>query len=151
VKNLTPFNVTQSYGGANLKFITGVSPKIRSTGSTPPAQQSSLGTQGPPITTWHPDEVSLQLFYPKGSVNPGRSPQGGMEFYASPLDVHTARTVTLRYSVYFPKDFAWVLAGKLPGLYGGHTGCSGGNAALDCFSTRLMWRQGGLGELYLVC
>ena len=47
-------------------------------------------------------------------------------------------------------DFEWVLAGKLPGLYGGHTACSGGDEALDCFSTRLMWREGGMGELYLV-
>ena len=47
-------------------------------------------------------------------------------------------------------DFDWVLAGKLPGLYGGHTACSGGDEALDCFSTRLMWREGGVGELYLV-
>lgn len=150
LKDLTPFNVTQRFGGANLRFITGIPPMIRSTDSTPPGLQPSLGSQGPPITTWHPNEVSLQLLYPKGSVNPGRKPQGGMEFYASPLEVHTARTVTLRYSVYFPKDFTWVLGGKLPGLYGGHSGCSGGNAALDCFSTRLMWRQGGIGELYLV-
>ncbi|KAJ3509201.1 hypothetical protein NLJ89_g5352 [Agrocybe chaxingu] len=74
---------------------------------------------------------------------------GGAEFYASPIDISGARNVTLRYSVFFPVDFDWVLAGKLPGLYGGHTGCSGGNAALDCFSTRLMWRADGAGELYL--
>ncbi|TFK25741.1 polysaccharide lyase family 14 protein, partial [Coprinopsis marcescibilis] len=105
--------------------------------------------------------------YPKGSINPAQKPQGGIEFYASPLPLSAlpslpmqgdtresplgtpATNVTLRYSVFFPKDFDWVLAGKLPGLYGGHTGCSGGNAALDCFSTRLMWRKDGLGELYL--
>ncbi|EAU81849.2 alginate lyase [Coprinopsis cinerea okayama7 len=127
----------------------------------------------PPISNWHPDEVSLQVLYPKGSINPAQKPQGGAEFYASPIDLSAAFSsssplssssyspgrgssssnrnpnVTLRYSVYFPLNFDWVLAGKLPGLYGGHTGCSGGNAALDCFSTRLMWRQGGVGELYL--
>ncbi|KAI0713624.1 hypothetical protein C8Q76DRAFT_731980 [Earliella scabrosa] len=37
----------------------------------------------------------------------------------------------------------------MPGLYGGHDGCSGGDDALGCFSTRLMWRGGGVGELYL--
>jgi hypothetical protein len=61
-----------------------------------------------------------------------------------------ASTLTFEYKVFFPSDFEWVKGGKLPGLYGGRTGCSGGDAALDCFSTRLMWRAGGAGELYLV-
>ncbi|KAF8638868.1 hypothetical protein AX17_001924 [Amanita inopinata Kibby_2008] len=91
----------------------------------------------------------LQILYPAHSINPRRRPQGGAEFYATPLDITDAWNVTLRYSVFFPIDFDWVLAGKLPGIYGGHGGCSGGNAAIDCFSTRLMWRKGGLGELYL--
>ncbi|KAF8162746.1 polysaccharide lyase family 14 protein, partial [Crassisporium funariophilum] len=91
----------------------------------------------------------IQLLFPAGSINPAQKPQGGAEFYATPIDISKARNVTMKYSVFFPASFDWVLAGKLPGLYGGHTGCSGGNAALDCFSTRLMWRQGGAGELYL--
>ncbi|KAH9918345.1 uncharacterized protein BXZ73DRAFT_92201 [Epithele typhae] len=92
----------------------------------------------------------LQLFYPAGSINPGTQPQGGADFYASPLpDVRAARNVTLAYSVFFPADFDWVRGGKLPGLYGGHDGCSGGDAAADCWSTRLMWRADGAGELYL--
>lgn len=33
------------------------------------------------------------------------------------------------------------------GLYGGRTGCSGGVGSLDCFSTRLMWRTDGMGEV----
>lgn len=91
----------------------------------------------------------LQVLYPAHSINPRRKPQGGAEFYAIPLNISQAQNVTLCYSVFFPQDFDWVLAGKLPGLYGGHPGCSGGNQARDCFSTRLMWRQGGVGELYL--
>lgn len=39
--------------------------------------------------------------------------------------------------------------GKLPGLYGGKKSCTGGDPANDCFSTRLMWRENGQGELYL--
>ena len=39
--------------------------------------------------------------------------------------------------------------GKLPGLYGGHGGCSGGAESEDCLSTRLMFRTDGQGELYL--
>ncbi|TFK45961.1 hypothetical protein OE88DRAFT_1721344 [Heliocybe sulcata] len=95
------------------------------------------------------DDSILELFYPANSINPGNSPQGGAEFYAQPLDFSNASKVTLEYSVFFPEDFNWVKAGKLPGIYGGHTGCSGGTDADDCFSTRLMWREGGMGELYL--
>ena len=92
----------------------------------------------------------LQLSYPANSINPGSDPVGGADFYATPLPLDQARNVTLEYSVYFPQDFNWVYGGKLPGLYGGHETCSGGDAATSCFSTRLMWRPGGAGELYLV-
>lgn len=53
------------------------------------------------------------------------------------------------YEVAFDTDFDWVKGGKLPGLRGGNLdGCSGGNQADgdNCFSARLMWRQGGMGE-----
>lgn len=92
----------------------------------------------------------LQVLYPKGSSNPGSNPIGGADFYASPLPLDNATNVTLEYSVLFPADFDFVKGGKLPGLYGGHEACSGGAEAEECFSTRLMWRKGGMGELYLV-
>ena len=94
----------------------------------------------------------FRLLYPALSINPGNShaPIGGAVFYASPLDLMAAHNVTLDYSVFFPADFDWVKGGKLPGLYGGHKGCSGGNDAKTCWSTRLMWREGGKGEVYLV-
>ncbi|KIO25566.1 polysaccharide lyase family 14 protein, partial [Tulasnella calospora MUT 4182] len=76
-------------------------------------------------------------------------PQGGADFYAAPLDISKSNNVSMSYSVFFPKNFDFVLGGKLPGLYGGRPGCSGGDPAEDCFSTRLMWRKGGAGELYL--
>ncbi|KAI0781497.1 hypothetical protein BD413DRAFT_600822 [Trametes elegans] len=91
----------------------------------------------------------LQLFYPANSINPAQEPQGGADFYATPLDLGAAKNVTLEYSVFFPSDFDFVQAGKLPGIYGGHDGCSGGDDAVECFSTRLMWRANGAGELYL--
>ncbi|KAM5542764.1 hypothetical protein V8D89_003725 [Ganoderma adspersum] len=99
-----------------------------------------------------PEQASssfLQLYYPADSIDPAQEPVGGADFYASPLDIGKAKNVSLEYSVFFPSDFDWVEAGKLPGIYGGHQGCSGGDAATSCFSTRLMWRGGGLGELYL--
>ncbi|EJD06234.1 polysaccharide lyase family 14 protein, partial [Fomitiporia mediterranea MF3/22] len=92
---------------------------------------------------------ALQLFYPENSINPANWPQGGADFYATPLPLADASNVTLEYSVFFPKGFDWVQGGKLPGLYGGHMTCSGGDDASLCFSTRLMWRAGGSGELYL--
>ncbi|KAG2126842.1 hypothetical protein DEU56DRAFT_982875 [Suillus clintonianus] len=93
--------------------------------------------------------AALQLVYPAYSVNPSSKFPGGAEFNPTQLNLSDAQNVTMEYSVFFPADFDWVKGGKLPGLYGGHTGCSGGAAAEDCFSTRLMWRQGGAGELYL--
>ncbi len=92
----------------------------------------------------------LQLFYPANSTTPTHIPIGGADFYASPLSLSSATNVTLEYSVFFSASFDFVLGGKLPGLYGGHSGCSGGNNATTCFSTRMMWRTDGAGELYLV-
>ncbi|OJT13028.1 hypothetical protein TRAPUB_10437 [Trametes pubescens] len=91
----------------------------------------------------------LQLLYPANSINPAQEPQGGADFYATPLDLSSAKNISMEYSVFFPADFDFVHGGKLPGVYGGHDGCSGGDDALECFSTRLMWRAKGLGELYL--
>lgn len=53
----------------------------------------------------------------------------------------------LEYSVYFPDGFDWVHGGKLPGLHGGDMHCTGGDKSNgdNCFSTRLMWREGGKG------
>ncbi|KAJ2911457.1 hypothetical protein MD484_g8960, partial [Candolleomyces efflorescens] len=163
LKNLDSFNITSTGGQKNLKIVNGM-PSLASTSSNQRVSAAKVAIDSdtddddddnvrqhslPPVTSWAPSSSSLQLFYPAGSINPAQKPQGGAEFYASPLDISTARNVSFRFSVFFPADFDWVLAGKLPGIYGGHTGCSGGNKALDCFSTRLMWRKGGLGELYL--
>ncbi|KAG7453103.1 uncharacterized protein BT62DRAFT_977569 [Guyanagaster necrorhizus] len=71
------------------------------------------------------------VLYPAGSINPGNEvrPHGGVQ------------NVTLNFSAFFSVDFDWVLAGKLSGLYG--------VSAANSFSTRLMWRKDGKGELYL--
>ncbi|KAJ3567093.1 hypothetical protein NP233_g6583 [Leucocoprinus birnbaumii] len=95
------------------------------------------------------EDSLIQILYPAHSVNPAQEPVGGASFYASPIDLSSATNVSLQYSVFFPLGFDWVKGGKLPGLYGGRTGCSGGTDAEDCFSTRLMWRAQGVGELYL--
>ena len=140
--DLSDFNITHFASGRdNLEVVVGITPGVEDIVHADDASSWKLGTNA---------AAMLQLFYPKDSVNPARRPQGGSEFYAKPLDISKAKNVTLEYKVFFPGDFDWVRGGKLPGLYGGHTRCSGGNSALDCFSTRLMWRAGGAGELYLV-
>ncbi|GAA5877982.1 hypothetical protein JCM1840_000131 [Sporobolomyces johnsonii] len=95
--------------------------------------------------------TAMKVLFPKGSINPANknAPTGGTGMYMTPLDLSDATNVTLEYSVFFPEDFDFVKGGKLPGLYGGHTGCSGGAESEDCFSTRLMFRAGGKGEIYL--
>ena len=48
----------------------------------------------------------------------------------------------------FGSEFDFVKGGKLPGLFGGDTSCSGGAESERCFSTRFMWRREGDGEVY---
>ncbi|ORX95741.1 hypothetical protein K493DRAFT_147411, partial [Basidiobolus meristosporus CBS 931.73] len=98
-----------------------------------------------------PTTSVLRVIYPKGSRNPTHHPLGGTGFDAKPISVADGigQTVRLNYQVYFPEDFDFVHGGKLPGIYGGHTSCSGGKSAQDCFSARFMWRKEGLGEIYL--
>ena len=95
-------------------------------------------------------ESALQVKYPKGSYSPSNGPvAGGIGGYSDRLAIGAAQNLTLEYSVFFPAGFDFVKGGKLPGLYGGRRACSGGSTAEDCFSTRLMFRTGGMGELYL--
>ncbi|GAA5862733.1 hypothetical protein JCM8547_003529 [Rhodosporidiobolus lusitaniae] len=97
------------------------------------------------------NSTALRVVFPKGSMNPGNhsAPVGGAGLYMNPLNLTNATTVSFSYSVFFPSDFDFVKGGKLPGLYGGKGGCSGGSDGEDCWSTRTMFRKDGAGELYL--
>ncbi|KAI0090833.1 hypothetical protein BDY19DRAFT_905074 [Irpex rosettiformis] len=105
--------------------------------------------------------------FPAGSINPNNksAPPGGFGFYVhGPADFHSklktlaARTggweVVMGYEAMFEQGWEWALGGKLPGVYGGSGdsayGCTGGRQTdrCRCFNLRLMWRQGGQGELY---
>jgi len=90
----------------------------------------------------------LEVLYPAGSTSPGKNPRGGVGIYASPVDLSGKRSVELGYNLRFGDGFDFVKGGKLPGLYGGHTSCSGGADSENCFSTRFMWRRSGDGEVY---
>ncbi|KAF8191612.1 hypothetical protein K438DRAFT_1970591 [Mycena galopus ATCC 62051] len=163
--NLSAFTAFNSPAQTkNLEFVTGI-PASATTGTRPDpwfpafldpiptgdstASDSDSNSDSESYMPWDNTSTVLQVRYPKDSANPGATPIGGGQFYATPLDLTHARMVTLTYSVFFPFHFEWVKGGKLPGLYGGRPGCSGGDAATDCFSTRLMWREKGAGELYL--
>ncbi|CCA70067.1 hypothetical protein PIIN_04007 [Serendipita indica DSM 11827] len=93
----------------------------------------------------------LKVTYPRGSYSPSHYPKSGRRKKRNVDEemLQRARNVTFEYSVWFPPEFDFVKGGKLPGLYGGHEKCSGGDDGLGCFSTRLMWRGDGKGELYL--
>ncbi|KAJ8468833.1 hypothetical protein ONZ45_g17099 [Pleurotus djamor] len=145
MENLVSFNITYFPAGIqNMAIVSGIPASASATEAAIKAVET--GSTAPP---WDNSTSVLQLLYPANSINPGNQPQGGAEFYAQPIDMASADKVALEYSVFFPADFDFVLGGKLPGIYGGHVTCSGGNNAKSCFSTRLMWRRGGVGELYL--
>ncbi|KAG0222330.1 hypothetical protein BGW41_006068 [Actinomortierella wolfii] len=95
----------------------------------------------------------MQIYYPKGSYVPSLGPvTGGAQFYAAPFGNNSFQSMMISYEVAFPVGFDYVLGGKLPGIYGGspHDGCSGGvhSSGSNCLTMRLMWRQGGIGEVY---
>ncbi|KAF8200808.1 polysaccharide lyase family 14 protein [Pholiota molesta] len=93
----------------------------------------------------------MQVTYTEGSFS---HDTGGAQFYSlwNTTDGSNFNSMMVQYEVAFDSGFDWVKGGKLPGLRGGlnSTGCSGGNKAdgLDCFSSRLMWRTNGAGEIY---
>ena len=45
-----------------------------------------------------------------------KGPQGGLSFYAQPIDLSDAKEVTFSYSLYFSNAFDFNLGGKLPGM-----------------------------------
>ncbi|KAK0550995.1 hypothetical protein OC846_003472 [Tilletia horrida] len=114
------------------------------------------------------DPLGGASFYSQAFLGSSNSVQ---QHNASDSDqAHFRATLVLQYSVAFPSDFNFVKGGKLPGLYssvglpsdGGNgitagqldantDGCSGGardGVGESCWSARIMWRQGGAGEVY---
>ncbi|MEB3882522.1 polysaccharide lyase [Lyngbya sp. CCY1209] len=95
----------------------------------------------------------LRVVYPKNSVTPSVArkegvPVGGGQFLAD-LGMPPADAMRLSYYLRFSENFDFVKGGKLPGLFGGDE-ISGGNIpdGTNGFSTRLMWRRDGDGEVY---
>lgn len=96
----------------------------------------------------------LRALYFKGGASPSASrrvgvKEGGGQFLGT-LPNGPTDHLFVRYWVRFPEDFDFVKGGKLPGLYGGSE-ISGGRIpdGTNGFSTRLMWRTNGMGEVYV--
>ncbi|KAJ7188249.1 polysaccharide lyase family 14 protein [Mycena filopes] len=119
-------------GASDLAFVDDPFPKSPAPGTT-----ASAG----PV---------LQVTYPAGSFS-GNT--GGAQFYNLWNTTQSSgfQSMVLSYEIAFDEDYDWVKGGKLPGLRGGTPdGCSGGNKSdgFECFTTRLMWRPNGAGEVY---
>ena len=82
----------------------------------------------------------LKVNYLKGSYKPSANIDGGIGFYASP-SIFPCRSVRLSYELCFADNFDPVNGGKLPGLFIGPPGASGGNHDTDNASCRIMWRK----------
>ncbi|BGP16571.1 hypothetical protein JCM10213_000517 [Rhodosporidiobolus nylandii] len=144
-----------AWGQSNVALVTGIPSSAWATSAAPSATAAPKGvnhaaTKNLPRVDLT-NSTMMEVSFPQGSINPGNKslPTGGTGMYLTPVNLSTATNVTFSYSVFFPADFDFVKGGKLPGLYGGHPGCSGGAESEDCFSTRTMWRTDGKGELYL--
>jgi hypothetical protein len=103
--------------------------------------------------TFHDQLVSisasiLTVIYPAGSTAPSMGPPYGGAQICEPFNSGPQTSATLTYKVRFPTSFQFVKGGKLPGLYGGTEPFSGGHHNADGWSTRLMWRPEGAGEIY---
>jgi len=121
-------------GPSNLVFVSDPFPNG-------PAPGSGSNTSGP----------VLQVQYPAGTYE--NDDDGGAQLYAMWNSSGSAfQSMLLSYEVAFDFGFDWVKGGKLPGLRGGPdpNNCSGGNQATgkNCFSSRVMWRTNGAGEVY---
>ncbi|KAH7923403.1 polysaccharide lyase family 14 protein [Leucogyrophana mollusca] len=123
-------------GASDVAFVVDPFPN-----SPTPDTQPGTNTSGP----------VLQITYPQGSYSHNT---GGAQWYTlwNTSDGSTFDSMILSYELAFASGFNFVQGGKLPGLRGGPDvfDCSGGNQpnGTDCFSTRIMWRTDGAGEVY---
>ncbi|KAI8096851.1 uncharacterized protein BX664DRAFT_257187 [Halteromyces radiatus] len=108
-------------------------------------------------TTSEKLDTVMRVLYGQGSYSPKGNTQdnvqGGTVFFSRPFGNQSYAQAMVRYDMAVDPNFDWMLGGKWPGIYGGipSRGCSGGHQANGdtCFSVRLMWRENGLGEVYM--
>lgn len=136
------------------EYSPGEAPDVKRDFSAPYDGCTGFMYKGSPCAGKNHGEVSkspsggdnvLMLHFPRGLY----ASQSGGQFYK---DLSLSESGVLEYEVYFPSGFSWTKGGKLPGLYGGDKMCSGSKLrpnGENCFSTRLMWRENGIGEAYM--
>jgi len=102
-------------------------------------------------------QTVMTVRLPKGSINPKNrnAPLGGMGWRwrwrpnIPPNIPVNLRRACLTYNIYLARGFTFRRGGKLPGLFGGDAPAGGKvTNGSSGFSTRLMWRSGGAGEVY---
>ncbi len=89
----------------------------------------------------------IQTCYPAGSSAPSSGQPGGAQAKLA-IAAGPRLSYTLTYQIRFPVGFQWVKGGKLPGLCGGKC-WTGSNNGPGGWSTRFMWRAGGVAEVLL--
>ena len=96
------------------------------------------------------NKLALKVNFAQGSygVNEAGVPIGGTGFRTKNFE-NGSNEACLSYKVFFEDGFNFNKGGKLPGFYGG-TEATGGNIpnGTSGFSSRLMWRTNGDGEVY---
>ncbi len=94
---------------------------------------------------------TLKAIYPQGSWSPSAGSlygYGGFNFYAQP-SIFPSNEICFSYDFKFNKNFVWVKGGKLPGIWIGDIGASGGNHINSGYSYRISWKNNGQVEAYL--
>lgn len=149
--SLTAFLATRTDGGADVPPARAYFATQFSVDEEKDFGLANTEIMGDPLGTF---DRMLRVRYPKGSASPTVAreegvPIGGAQLYLRPKGAPPADRLRLRFSVRFDEDFDFVKGGKLPGLFGGSAG-SGGEIpdGRNGFSTRLMWRAKGDGEVY---
>ena len=115
-------------------------PPVEPPVTTPPAE--------PPPPTADPNagwtsipQGTRRATFPQGQTGPGSTG------FAFTLAIPASRVYRMKYEVMPEGNFDFRAGGKLAGLGGGSTP-SGGSQAIDGYSARLMWNQGGRLSFY---
>jgi hypothetical protein len=90
-------------------------------------------------------QPSLRIDYAPGKVGSC----SGFGLFAAPQHAFPSTSATFSYKVYIDNDFDWVRGGKLPGLFIGSPGASGGNWEANAGSVRVVWQRKGIACLYV--
>lgn len=97
------------------------------------------------------NDKSIQILYPNGSWAPSAGERygfGGFNFYSQPK-IFPIKHICFKYDLKFNSNFNWVKGGKLPGLWIGDIGASGGNHNINGYSYRMSWHTNGTAQAYI--